>query len=645
MFAALLVVATAITFVASARLYVGSQAAVQQTLVMRQAISGVLSLLKDAETGQRGFLLTRDEKFLQPYTRASQELPQQLALLHELSRADAEQARDASEVQALSITKLAELAETVHLAGAGLHEQALAIVREGRGRRTMDSLRDATSQMLEREALLLYERESLAESRQRDALLALWSAVGVVFALLALSLFMVQRDVNEVRLINTRLQASEQASRAAQDELRAQTARLTSVLENMGDGVVVLDAQRRFLVVNPAAREYIRQDEGETSPNEWSQLHQVYLPDGSAFFPLEQGPMLRALQGESVHAVELAIRDRQDNMRSFSVTAQAIRDAERVVGCVAVYRDTTEQRLAARQLEESQRRWRVLSEASFEGVAITQTGIVVDCNSNLARWLGTQPEELIGKVGLDLFATEDRDHVDEMSSQVESAYEAHMLRADGTSFPIEVRGRVAEFRGEPVRIAVIRDITERKQHESELERRAQLLRDLALRDELTGLFNRRGFLEFAGQALLVVARNPRPACVLYADVNGLKAINDGLGHDVGDRAIVAAARSLREVLRESDIVARLGGDEFAVFAIDCSREDLAAIRGRLRDALREFNAQSGEPFTLAISVGAAEYSSVEPKSLAQLMELADKRMYEEKPASPVKTRTARAADR
>src|SRR5437588_1422229 len=105
----------------------------------------------------------------------------------------------------------------------------------------------------------------------------------------------------------------------------------------------------------------------------------------------------------------------------------------------------------------------------------------------------------------------------------------------------------------------IQDITERKRAEAALQ-------SLSLVDELTGLYNRRGFLAVTEQHLAAIRRNKKMPVILYADLDGLKVINDSLGHHEGDRALVKAAEIFRETFRSSDIIARIGGDEFVVLA-------------------------------------------------------------------------------
>ena len=154
----------------------------------------------------------------------------------------------------------------------------------------------------------------------------------------------------------------------------------------------------------------------------------------------------------------------------------------------------------------------------------------------------------------------------------------------------------------------------------------------ATHDPLTGLYNRRGFVEHARQLLRSATRANRSACVFFVDLNDMKGINDSLGHEFGDRALTSAARVLSLVFRDSDIVSRLGGDEFAVFASECGAADIAALRERLRARTGELNAAKNEPFELSMSVGAAVFEPGSKADLDTLMERADQSMYEEKRA-------------
>jgi diguanylate cyclase (GGDEF)-like protein len=155
------------------------------------------------------------------------------------------------------------------------------------------------------------------------------------------------------------------------------------------------------------------------------------------------------------------------------------------------------------------------------------------------------------------------------------------------------------------------------------------LYDASLRDELTGLYNRRGFLTFAEEQVKLACSGRRGLLVVFADVDGLKAINDGHGHSEGDRALKKTAEVLLTVFRDTDLVARLGGDEFAVLALDCSAAGQVRINAHLDKVLRIVNDQ-GYPWRLSISVGTVQVDSRHQLSLNELLSKADTMMYEQK---------------
>ena len=169
----------------------------------------------------------------------------------------------------------------------------------------------------------------------------------------------------------------------------------------------------------------------------------------------------------------------------------------------------------------------------------------------------------------------------------------------------------------------IQDITERKRAESALQ-------SLSLIDELTGLYNRRGFLAVTEQHLAAIRRNKKMPVILYADLDGLKVINDSLGHHEGDRALVKAAEIFRETFRSSDIIARIGGDEFVVLAAIGPEESAEFLTNRLQEKFKAASAEWNHSYDLSVSVGLAHFDDDEGHSIEELMAVADRAMYENK---------------
>lgn len=158
----------------------------------------------------------------------------------------------------------------------------------------------------------------------------------------------------------------------------------------------------------------------------------------------------------------------------------------------------------------------------------------------------------------------------------------------------------------------------------------QALRSLALLDELTGLYNRRGFLNLAEHHLNLAKRTSRGSLIVFADLDGLKQINDAHGHHEGDAALIKTADILRMTFRTSDILARIGGDEFAVIATQADKDSPQVLTQRLHDNLQEHNAQAETRYPLSLSAGVLYFEPSTTLSIQALMEQADAALYEDK---------------
>jgi diguanylate cyclase (GGDEF)-like protein len=165
------------------------------------------------------------------------------------------------------------------------------------------------------------------------------------------------------------------------------------------------------------------------------------------------------------------------------------------------------------------------------------------------------------------------------------------------------------------------------------------IRSLAVTDELTALYNRRGFLASAMHQLKLAHRHSQDVILLFFDMDNLKGINDAFGHREGDLAIIRVADALEETFRDSDILARLGGDEFAVLASEASISNREAIVARLDRSLEKANAEESR-YKLSLSIGIARFDSDTTGSLGELMARADQDMYANK-----KDRTRSASSR
>jgi diguanylate cyclase (GGDEF)-like protein len=179
-------------------------------------------------------------------------------------------------------------------------------------------------------------------------------------------------------------------------------------------------------------------------------------------------------------------------------------------------------------------------------------------------------------------------------------------------------------------IAVIISVSRANQYLRDRQRVLEELRTLSLSDELTGLYNRRGFFILAEQQIKIATRTKRGMLLVSADLDGLKKINDGFGHHEGDRAIVDAGQLLRQSFRESDIISRIGGDEFVILITEKPEINAEVLFGRLRKNLESHNHRVQRPYPFSISMGVATFDPQNPVDLNTLLIAADKSMYTNK---------------
>lgn len=179
-----------------------------------------------------------------------------------------------------------------------------------------------------------------------------------------------------------------------------------------------------------------------------------------------------------------------------------------------------------------------------------------------------------------------------------------------------------------------RDVAARKLAEQQLALKAEelarsnaVLENLSLIDDLTGLYNRKGFLALANHRMKLAYRNNADFSIAFVDLDGLKQINDTFGHQEGNRALNDTANVLRDCFRESDILARLGGDEFAIFI---SEADCRKIAGRILERLTDLNAAPGRRYYLSLSMGIVSGDATKDADLETLLGRADALMYEQK---------------
>ncbi len=245
---------------------------------------------------------------------------------------------------------------------------------------------------------------------------------------------------------------------------------------------------------------------------------------------------------------------------------------------------------------------------------------------HIAR-MGSSVTALQGKVYGEFHLPEETrefvEKVDKVFHSGQSVQHEHLSRRDNRYF-LRTLSPVKDAEGRTTAVTVVsKDISRLKQME-------ERLRALSLTDELTGLYNRRGFFALVDQLLKLAKRQKSGLYMLYADLDDLKGINDTLGHQYGDQALQDIANLFRTTYRESDIVARIGGDEFVVIPVGSAGDNIEGISARIQEHVKRHNEEANRKYKLSVSFGLAYYNPQKPCSIDELLLRADRKMYEQK---------------
>ena len=260
--------------------------------------------------------------------------------------------------------------------------------------------------------------------------------------------------------------------------------------------------------------------------------------------------------------------------------------------------DITRHRAAERALHETQDRLSKFLQASAEGIAFQQDGLITDVNPAACQLVGRSREDLVGRPTLDLVAPDQRAKVADMvRAGDESPYESALVHKAGHRLPVELMGRTMTHQGERVRMTIVRDIRERYAAQEHI-------RYLAHHDALTGLPNRASLMDDLSHLIAAARRADSQFALLFIDLDHFKRVNDSLGHLVGDTLLQTVARRITDSLRTTDRVARFGGDEFVVLLPDTlQRVDVEEVSNKLLAAIEVPVNVDGRLISVTPSVG------------------------------------------
>ncbi len=296
---------------------------------------------------------------------------------------------------------------------------------------------------------------------------------------------------------------------------------------------------------------------------------------------------------------------------------------------LVIARDVTEGRLNEQRLRESEARYRLLFERNLAGVyRTTEDGRILDCNDAFARIFGyTSREDMLSQTALSLyFDPADRDRALGLlrENKIVSNFEARMRRRDNTAVWVLENMTLLESDADPAVIeGTVIDITDRKYAQEQIEYHAY-------HDLLTGLPNRLLFRDRISVALAHARRTNRTVAVMFFDLDEFKAVNDTLGHTVGDKLLQAVGMRLVNSVRSEDTVARMGGDEFTVLLADVGDgRGAATVARKILDAISMPAVIDGHELMLTTSIGVALFPG-DGFDAETLLKSADRAMYRAK---------------
>ncbi|OGI40288.1 MAG: hypothetical protein A2V91_07095, partial [Candidatus Muproteobacteria bacterium RBG_16_64_10] len=380
--------------------------------------------------------------------------------------------------------------------------------------------------------------------------------------------------------------------RSEQEALRVQQF-LNSVVENLPNMLFVKDAKDlRFVRFNRAAEELLGYSRTEMLGKG---DHDFFPKDEADFFITMDREVLNT--GELMDITEEHVHTRHRGTRLLHTRKIPILDERgQPLYLLGLSEDITERKQAEGMLA---RLGRILDSSSNEIYVFDAESLhFIQTNQGAQRNLGYSMEELKNLTPLDIKPDFNRENFEALlaplqrgEQEVLSLVTSHR-RKDGSLYPVEIRLQLSRAESPPVFVAIVQDITERRQAEERLSY-------LAYYDTLTGLPNRPRLLERLQQAMVDAERVNRLVAVMFLDLDRFKVINDTLGHHVGDALLKGVAKRLQACVRPGDVIARLGGDEFTVVLANVAHmDDVARVAHKILDSfVQPFRVDGRDLFT------------------------------------------------
>jgi PAS domain S-box-containing protein len=445
-----------------------------------------LSDLKDAETGERGYVLTGNTAFLEPYSAVKDSLMGNLSELRQNTFSEGARAH-LENVDRLSVAKLAELEKVLDLYKSSREQEALMLIASGEGKHLMDTIRAELKSFIGIESIALEQQEVVFQSRLRYLFATI--LVACVLALLCAVLFayLIYRETQH-RLENlvqqktkNLLKEQQETNRqlqSAMETLQVSEQKLAVTLHSIGDGVIATDAEGRIAILNPLAERLTGWTQEQAQGRQVGDIFHIINQETRqpATIPVAAALASGTVQGLANHTMLIA-RDGTEHAIADSCAPIFGGDSS-IVGAVLVFRDVTDDYAAQRALRDGSAMVQAILHTVADGIVTfdANSGLVRSVNAAAERMLGYQSGELIGH-GFAQIIPEFFHTTQSEQFVAGSLHEVVAHRKDGSVFQMEVSVTDLWLSEERFFTGVLRDVTEREHAESEQKELSQRLRD------------------------------------------------------------------------------------------------------------------------------------------------------------------------
>lgn len=426
--------------------------------------------------------------------------------------------------------------------------------------------------------------------------------------------------VNNTFIGGYAIYADETERKIAERDLIKSEEKYRDILATMEEGYYEVDLNGKMLFCNDSLCKILGYSRAELIGLRYQDYHK---------YPEKLFNTFNAVYNAGVaeKAAEWTIITGEGKEKHIEISVSLIKnDQGEVIGFRGVGKDMTERKQTEEALQQSEEKYREILASIEDGFfEVDLKGNINFCNEAAARMLGYKVDEFLG-MNYRSFCKEPRFVFNTFNKafqtgQIQHAQTFEMVQKDGTdaygelslSLVHDKEGNLVGFRG------VGRDVTERKEHEEQLKY-------LSLHDQLTGLFNR---IYFENELERLGLSREYPVTIISVDLDGLKLVNDTVGHEQGDQLLIACAQVLKESLRNSDILARVGGDEFVALLPRTNSLTGEKIVERIHYQIESHNSSHQGKLPLNISLGISTAETAD-KLLQDAFKEADDLMYRAK---------------